>query len=286
MREDFAVFILTHGRAKNQLTLKSLQRQGYSGRWYLIIDNEDDQQAEYISRYGADHVIVFDKVEEIARTDTMDNFAEHRAADKARNTCYRIAKDMGIKYFLMCDDDFTGINYRYIEKDKLASKKPENGMLDAIFQAMIDFIRDTGTSMAAFAQGGDLIGGVNSNRFHKRFLRKAINSMFCKTENPIEFKGTMDEDFTAYTTLGSRGVLFFTYVPIVVNQMPPQSMAGGMTEAYNESGKYLQAFYPVMSMPSCMKICFVPKSVDKIKPKVSWEMCIPKIIDEKWRKQA
>ena len=79
MREHFAVFILTHGRAKNQLTLKSLQRQGYSGRWYLIIDNEDDQQAEYISRYGADHVIVFDKVEEIARTDTMDNFAEHRA---------------------------------------------------------------------------------------------------------------------------------------------------------------------------------------------------------------
>ena len=109
--------------------------------------------------------------------------------------------------------------------------------------------------------------------------------MFCKTENPVEFKGTMDEDFTTYTTLGSRGVLFFTFVPCNTTQMPPQSMSGGMTEAYNESGKYLQAFYPVMSMPSCLKISFVPKSVDKIKPLLDWEACIPKIIDEKNRKE-
>ena len=72
MRQDFAVFILTHGRSDNQLTLKTLKRQGYSGRWYLIIDNEDNQQEEYISRYGADHVIVFDKETEVKKTDTMD----------------------------------------------------------------------------------------------------------------------------------------------------------------------------------------------------------------------
>ena len=32
MRDNFAVFILTHGRASNVVTLKTLKRQGYSGR--------------------------------------------------------------------------------------------------------------------------------------------------------------------------------------------------------------------------------------------------------------
>lgn len=286
MRQDFAVFILTHGRSDNQLTLKTLKRQGYSGRWYLIIDNEDNQQEEYISRYGADHVIVFDKETEVKKTDTMDNFNEHRAVVYARNFCYQAAKSLGVKYFLMCDDDFTAILYRYADGEMLLNKKPSGKSIEAVFQAMVDFIRNTGASMAAFAQGGDLIGGVNSKRFQQKFLRKAINSMFCNVENPVEFRGTMDEDLTAYTTLGSRGALFFTYVPMIVNQMPPQSMEGGMTDAYKESGKYTQAFYPVMSMPSSIKICFVPKSVDKIRPQVNWETCIPKIIHERWRKEG
>lgn len=43
MRDDFCVFILTHGRAGNVKTLKMLQKQGYTGKWYCVIDNEDDQ---------------------------------------------------------------------------------------------------------------------------------------------------------------------------------------------------------------------------------------------------
>ena len=38
--EDFAVFILTHGRADNVKTYKTLKRFGYTGKIYIIIDNE------------------------------------------------------------------------------------------------------------------------------------------------------------------------------------------------------------------------------------------------------
>ena len=61
MRDDFAVFILTHGRADNVVTLKSLLRGGYTGRWYMVIDDEDDDAEKYQGKYGADHVIMFDK---------------------------------------------------------------------------------------------------------------------------------------------------------------------------------------------------------------------------------
>lgn len=43
---DFAVFILSHGRAGNIKTLKALENGNYSGKWYIVIDNEDDQAEE------------------------------------------------------------------------------------------------------------------------------------------------------------------------------------------------------------------------------------------------
>ena len=46
MRNDFAVFILSHGRANNLITLKTLDKIGYTGKTYIIIDNEDEQEEE------------------------------------------------------------------------------------------------------------------------------------------------------------------------------------------------------------------------------------------------
>lgn len=45
--ENFAVFILTHGRAENIITLKALEKAGYSGKTYLVIDDEDEQEGLY-----------------------------------------------------------------------------------------------------------------------------------------------------------------------------------------------------------------------------------------------
>ncbi len=41
--DDFAVFILTHGRPDTIRTLDTLKRGNYTGKWYLVIDNEDKQ---------------------------------------------------------------------------------------------------------------------------------------------------------------------------------------------------------------------------------------------------
>ena len=46
MRDDFAVFILSHGRAKEQITLNSLLNAGYTGKWYIIVDDLDEQKDE------------------------------------------------------------------------------------------------------------------------------------------------------------------------------------------------------------------------------------------------
>lgn len=281
MRSDFATFILTHGRADNVVTVKALKRGGYTGKLYFIIDNEDEQAALYKKRFGAENVIVFDKQAAYDRSDTMDNFNEHRAIIYARNESYRIAKNLGLKYFLMLDDDYTAFNYRYIKDDKLLSEHITD--LDKIFSLMIDFLDKSNADTVAFAQGGDLIGGINPN-FKKRLIRKAMNSFFCRTDRPIEFCGTMNEDVVTYTTLSSRGRLFFTYMSIIINPLATQSVAGGMSQAYKDGGTFLKSFYAVMSMPSAVIVNLMPSKHKRIHHHINWNACAPKILNEKWQK--
>ena len=264
MRDDFAVLILTHGRADNVVTMKTLQRQGYSGKWYMVIDDEDDMADDYRRNFGEEHVVTFCKQEAVDRADTMDNLDEHRGILYARNESFRIARELGLKYFLMLDDDYSDFLFRF----------PEGKKLDA-----------SGAATVAFAQGGDFIGGLRGGNFKKRLLRKAMNSFFCRVDRPIQFRGTMNEDVTTYTTLGSRGELFFTFVDVHIIQIPTQSLGGGMTAAYRESGTYLKTFYSVMSMPSCIKVGMMYSKNSRIHHRIDWECCVPKILNEKYRKE-
>ena len=122
MRNDFAVFILTHGRADNVATMGALKKGGYTGKWYMIIDDEDETADQYRKNFRPEHVIMFDKQDAYDRADTMDNFNEHRAIIYARNETFRIAKELGLKYFLMLDDDYKEIDFRYVNGNKLSAK--------------------------------------------------------------------------------------------------------------------------------------------------------------------
>ncbi|MCD8018420.1 MAG: hypothetical protein LUF92_02195 [Clostridiales bacterium] len=283
-REDFAVFILTHGRADNVVTLHFLQRAGYTGRWYMIIDDEDDQRGLYEKNFGAEHVIVFDKQAAYDRADTMDNFNNHSAIIYARNESWRIAKELGLNYFLMLDDDYTRIDYRWEENGMLRTRMLPD--MDRVFEDMLVFLDATGATSVAFCQNGDFVGGLQGGTFKKGLLRKAMNSFFCRTDTPIEFKGTMNEDVVTYTTLSSRGILFLSVTACSVRQIPTQSLEGGMTDFYKESGTYMKSFYAVMSMPSAVKVDLMYTKHKRIHHRVNWECCAPKILNQKWQKEG
>lgn len=100
MRDNFCVFILSHGRADNVITLKALQKAGYTGKWFIVIDNEDEQAKIYYSTYGVDHVVMFDKLAISETFDTADTFDDRRTIVYARNACFKIAAEK--KYKILC----------------------------------------------------------------------------------------------------------------------------------------------------------------------------------------
>ena len=282
MRDDFAVFILTHGRADNVVTVKALERGGYTGKTYFIIDDEDEQSELYKRKYGEENVIIFDKQQAYNEADTMDTFNDHRAIIYARNESFRIAKELGLTYFLMLDDDYRSIDYRYAEGKALKYKSVKD--FDRIFDDMLDFLDVSGADTVAFAQGGDFVGGLQGGNFSKGLLRKAMNSFFCRTDRPIEFRGTMNEDVVTYTTLSSRGHLFFSVTAFCVIQLPTQSLSGGMTDSYREGGTYLKTFYSVMAMPSAVSVGMMNTKHKRIHHRIDWNATAPKILNERWKK--
>ena len=92
--KDFAVFILTHGRAKSISTYRALRDGGYTGDTYIVIDNEDDQEELYREKFG-DMVIQFDKRDYLEKTDLGDLDDDRRIGVFARNFIQDEAKRLG-----------------------------------------------------------------------------------------------------------------------------------------------------------------------------------------------
>ena len=111
-----------------------------------------------------------------------------------------------------------------------------------------------------------------------------MNSFFCDTEKPFQFLVRINEDVNTYTRLVSIGKIFLTAVDAMLTQKQTQQNKGGMSDVYNASGTYLKSFYSVMIMPSAVKIAEMGDKHRRIHHNVSWENCVPKILNQKWKK--
>jgi len=263
-----------------------MMKSGYTGKVFIVIDNEDKQAEEYRNRFG-DKVLQFDKSKWAEITDEADNFNHRKAIVYARNACWELARSVGCRYFVQFDDDYTSFFIRYNSKYEYVSGTIRS-RLDDLIDAMLTFYIESGSTALAMSQGGDHIGGDPEDSGDKLFMsRKCMNSWFCDTEKPIKFFGHMNEDVSAYVTYGHRGELFFTVMQAMLVQKPTQVTPGGMSDLYISSGTYAKSFYTVMANPSCVRIGAMgdPRGARyRIHHKINWPSAVPKIIQEGFKK--
>jgi hypothetical protein len=275
MENKLGVFILTHGRPDNIKTYKLLRARGYTGKIYFILDNEDKTIDKYIENFGSDNIIVFDKKYYADNVDEGNNFDNRKVIIHARNACFDIAKNLGYKYFIQLDDDYYSLGYRYIEGEKKINN------LDKAFDIILKYYINTPQiTSIAFSQGGDHIGGFAGIKLK----RKCMNSFICSVDRPFKFIGSINEDVNTYTSLGSRGVLFFTFTNINLSQGDTQTNKGGMTDTYNLSGTYIKSFHSVLMHPSSVKISMMNSKNPRLHHSINWKNTTPMILDEKHKK--
>jgi hypothetical protein len=283
-KHNYAVFILSHGRPDRVITYRTLRRQGYTGRIFIICDDEDKTLDKYKQNYG-DEVIVFSKKQYEGKFDKMDNFAGNKVIVYARNACYDIARSLGLDYFFEYEDDYTQFSYRKIDGNILRAiiiKK-----LDTVLDSIIDCLNETKVCTIAFAQAGDFIGGAPSV-FNNTYKRKAMNTFVFKvnqnSKDDIVFIGRMNDDVNTYLSQGKIGKLFFQITDVAIVQLLTQSNSGGNTDAYKLYGTYVKSFYSVIAEPSCCKIGLMGWINSRLHHSITWKYAVPKLIDEKWKK--
>lgn len=280
--DSFAVFIISNGRPNNVRTWDLLDRCGYTGKRYIVIDNLDKTGPEYKNVYH-DSVLVFDKEKIAATVDNGDNFHNLRTTTHARNACFELAEAHGIDFFLVLDDDYTAFEYRYNNELKYWPVRVKNN-IDNIFLSAISFLNDSGIASLCFCQGGDFIGGSeHQNARAVKANRKAMNTFFFKTDRPVKFISRLNEDVNTVLSISTRGGVFLTTTQMTIVQLQTQSSSGGMTDAYLDHGTYVKSFYSVMYSPSSVKVA--PMS-GRMHHNIKWKNTVPLILSESVKKNA
>lgn len=284
--DTFAVFILTHGRPDNVITYKTLQKCGYTGKLYFIVDDEDKTVDRYIENFGEDSVIIFNKRAQANLCDRATGADEMRTVLMARNACFDIAERLELTHFLQLDDDYSSFEHRSVSKcsKKLLVHKVTD--LDKIIQLYLDYYISGGFAILSFAQGGDFIGGVSSGHVKNNFplYRKVMNSFFCAVDRPFNFVGALNDDVNTYVTHGSRGLIIGMVSMIAIVQKATQSNAKGLTDMYLSHGTYCKSFTTVLMQPSSVSVNLIPGKHRRIHHSINWKATVPCILREKHRK--
>lgn len=279
--KDFCIFILSNRRPDKIHTLKSLTKAGYTGPLYIVIDNEDPKAEEYFNTHG-DKVYQFNKEDIAGKFDVGDNFPNYRGVIYARNAAFDIATELGFKYFMVLDDDYTHFSYKFDTTYKYYERMMHR--MDEVLDALLEFYKATNAKTLCIAQNGDFIGGKESEMASLKLRRKAMNTFICSTERRFDFVGRINEDVNAYVTGGTRGDLFLTVPNVSLSQVTTQQNSGGMTELYLDSGTYVKSFYSVLYQPSSVKVGAMGDKHMRLHHTIRWNNTVPRILDHSLKK--
>ena len=281
MRDDFCVLILSYDRAGNIPTLETLEKHGYTGDWYIVIDHPDDIEP-YEKEYGEDRVIYFDKDDTQPELDRGDNFNRRNSILYARYYSFQIARDLGYTYFMQLDDDYKSFEFRFGGDFNYGCRDPVED-LDRIIDHSIEFLDDAGLDTIATSQGGDWIGGEGAGiAFDGKVgaKRKAMNTFISRSDNQFDFRGSINEDVNTYTRAQQYGKIFLTPNIVSMEQERTQQNEGGLTDLYEDQGTYIKSFYTLLYTPSAVTLSKMGVAEQRIHHRVNWRNCVPKIIPE------
>lgn len=277
MKNDYAVFIISHKRPEVE-TLKTINGAGYTGEYFIVVDDKDLTIEKYKSRYG-DHVLVFSKEEMLKETDTIDNYQILNAAVYAMNYCIKYSREKGYKYIAIFDDDTKKISLRYESEGKLKSYDIRD--FDKVLELYINFLEKSNFLCVSFLPSARLIGGLKSDVWEKREYSNVANIFIIRTDSPY-FQGSLYQDLTYSVLNNYRGKLVKALLPVIYYQEPPENnLNGGLAETYTKYSKYTSIFHTVIACPSAVSI---KASNDNIQIFAHKDAYVPKILSETWKK--
>lgn len=277
---NYAAFILSYKRPDDQKTLNYIIKAGYTGKWYIVIDDSDPTVEQYITNYGKDHILIFNKLEMLKITDIPIYPPELNFAVYARNAIEKFAVDMGLDSFIAFDDDVLGLSLRYEYDGKLRNRGLTHNITE-IFEGILNYMLEADISCTSPAYNNCYWGGIQglTEQNLKDYLRMPIEIFFRNTKFKVNWVNLMGEDLVSGIKYGRSGQVWLM-LPILQVIMPPclkMTAEGGHTDTYRKySPISLNLFFKVMT-PNCFNISLVKNNWSH---SIRKDYCVPKIVVE------
>ena len=278
-----AVFICTHGRPDTQHTLHLLRKSGYTGKIYLVLDDEDETYNSYHQNFNyCDDICQFNKQFYIDKSDTGTNENQRKCILYAKNFCEDMAQDMKLDAFVIADDDILNFRFRYPEDDSLKSQKVLTTMddvMDAYYQAMIDCnMVATGFGFTQFYfSGTESFGNENMQKY-----RVPYNFVFRNAKHKVDWMSWFGEDIITAVYYGRIGQLW-TALPYVQQEIVAlASASGGMKDTYDGNSSARLAMQNIMYLPAELKTFYYQ---GKFMASIKRDKAFPKLISSSFKKQ-
>ena len=249
MRSDFAIFILTHGRPHNQDTLSALEKAGYTGNVYLVVDDLDETKDEYKSLYL--NVLVFNKMKYVESSETGVSNPHIKFALFARNAIEDFARTMHLNYFAMVDDDLTKFRFRYEEDGKLRSLDVKD--MDALLTSYIAFMESGNIATTSLASQFQFVGGVSSvPKPNSQKLRMCFNFYLRSVKHRVDWLSNICHDRITSIIHNRKGQMWFQ-IPFVQYDMRELHgiNEGGNSDVYREITDFYRIFFSTLFLPDC-----------------------------------
>lgn len=251
---NFAVFITTHERVERVKTFDTLRKCGYTGKIYIVVDNEDKQLQRYLNRFQ--DVLVYNKELQFKHTDKVIETEQRASVTYPRNAVEAYAKHFKLDAFMVCDDDISNLRYRWVEGDTVRSLAM-NGGLDRVLDLYSEFIVAHDIAVTSFVHMLFYMSGVHGLDKRITEQREIIQVFIRNTKFDMDWKGVMRQDMLTNTLTSKTGYLWWA-LPFITYDAEPMnetgSNEGGMKETYDNINEYQRSFLGVITTPSCLKI--------------------------------
>ena len=281
MRDDFAIFICTHGRPNTQTTYNALRTQGYTGRVYLVLDDTDSTIQQYIDNYGTKNLIIFNKQFYIDTVDTGSLPPNYKTILYAKAAVEDIAKQLNLSSFVIADDDISKFRFRYIDEEVLKSVVIND--LDSVFTAYVEYLLTADFIALGPCSNVQLIAGKSVFSYDTiTKFRVPYNFVFRKTTAPISWVSSFGEDIITALNYGKVGELMWSIPLCQIDLVPPGSCKeGGMSDTYKSMSTFKLCEYDYMYHPNSIRLRY---NVNRWNAQIIKDNAFPKIISWRYKK--
>lgn len=272
------LFIPSYHRPDNLKTVNLFLSLGWEPKniWVFVDDETDDIEAyrEQCNRYGI-NLVVFDMEEARARFDYVHRPSiSRRSAGQARNMFQDFAKEQGLDFYVVQDDDSSSFEIKKFGKNM---GKGDGEIVRKVFEGVEHFMRRHKIGVFALTQSGDYIQGEGWKYY---YIRKVMNTTFYLL--PYIYRGergVQDNDTSQYVGLWNEG--YFTGSSadgVILHQMPSATQKGGLTDNYIENKLLNKSLVTVIQFPSAIKATKQLKNGGRLHHLINYRYLAPRLL--------